>query len=244
MDRARNFPFKRTVFALLIFGAAFGYLEGAVVTYLRALHEPARQQFYPGRSPAELFPLLTLDQLHAGGSEQKRLLLAEIGREAATILMLAGIALAVARNAGEWAAAFVFAFGVWDIVFYASLKLLLDWPASLFTWDILFLIPVPWSGPVIAPVLVSLAMIAAAVVHLWAQAQDKPVRIGAAHWCGILAGAFVIIVSFAMDYRHVMAGGIPHEFNWSVFLVGMVLGVGSYMHAARKSAQIPTPSVP
>jgi hypothetical protein len=214
------------------------------VTYLRALHEPARQQFYPGRSPAELFPLLTLEQLRTGGSNQQSLLIAEIGREAATILMLAAIALAVARDAGEWAAVFVFTFGVWDIVFYASLKLLLDWPASLFTWDILFLIPVPWSGPVLAPVLVSLAMIAAAVFHLWARAQDKPVRIGAAHWRGILAGAFVIIVSFAMDYRHIMAGGMPHEFNWSVFLVGMLLGLGSYLHAARKSAQTHTPSVP
>jgi hypothetical protein len=233
-------PFKRTLLALLIFGAAFGYLEAAVVTYLRALHEPARQQFYPGRSPAELFPLLTLDQLHAAGTEQQRTLVAEIGRETATIIMLAAIALAVARDPGEWAAAFVLTFGVWDIVFYASLKLLLDWPASLFTWDILFLIPVPWTGPVLAPVLVSLAMIAAAVFHLWLKAQDKPVRIGAAHWCGILAGAFVIIVSFAMDYQHVMAGGAPHDFHWNVFLTGIGLGIGSYVWAARQSSRTHT----
>ena len=57
------------------------------------------------------------------------------------------VALAVARNAGDWAAAFVIAFGAWDITFYVVLKVLLDWPASLFTWDILFLIPVPWVGP-------------------------------------------------------------------------------------------------
>jgi hypothetical protein len=67
----------------------------------------------------------------------------EIGREAATIAMFAAVALAVARNAGEWAAAFVITFGTWDITFYVFLKVLLDWPASLFTWDILFLIPVP-----------------------------------------------------------------------------------------------------
>lgn len=41
--------------ALLLFGTAFGYLEAAVVSYLRLLHEPARQQFYRGRSRAELF---------------------------------------------------------------------------------------------------------------------------------------------------------------------------------------------
>src|SRR5206468_746926 len=100
---------------------------------------------------------------------------------------------------GEWAAAFVITFGTWDITFYIFLKLLLDWPASLFTWDILFLIPVPWIGPVLAPVLVSAVMIAAGVWHLRGKAQGTPVRIGAAHWSGIMAGAAVIVISFAMD---------------------------------------------
>ena len=62
--------------------------------------------------------------------------------------MLASVGLIAARRAREWIAAFVVCFGVWDIAFYLSLKLLLDWPASLFTWDILFLLPVPWVGPV------------------------------------------------------------------------------------------------
>jgi hypothetical protein len=221
-------PWTRTVFALLLFGTAFGYLEAAVVTYLRALHEPARQKFYPGRSPSELFPLLTLDQLHSSGRDQQQTLVAEIGREAATIIMLAAVALAVARNAGEWAAAFVIAFGVWDITFYAFLKLLIDWPASLMTWDILFLIPVPWVGPVLAPVLVSAAMIAAGVLHLRA-----PVRIRPANWGGILIGAAIIVVAFAMDYRHIMTGGWPQRFNWALFLTGLGVGVGSYAWAAR-----------
>jgi hypothetical protein len=125
-------PWKRTVLALLLFGTAFGYLEAAVVTYLRALHEPARQRFYPGRPTADLFPLLTLDQVRATPS-QMRTLAVEIGREAATIVMLAAVALAVARNAGDWAAAFVITFGTWDITFYVFLKVLLGWPASIFT---------------------------------------------------------------------------------------------------------------
>ena len=235
-------PWKHTVLALLLFGTAFGYLEAAVVTYLRALHEPARQRFYPGRSAAELFPLLTLTQLHAAGDQQKSTLAAEIGREAATIIMLAAVALAVARNAGEWAAAFVIAFGTWDIVFYLGLKLLLGWPASVLTWDILFLIPVPWVGPVLAPVLVSLAMIAAGMWHLRAQARDQPVRIGAGHWSGILLGAVIIIVAFAMDYRHIMAGGVPVRFNWSVFGAGLALGTGSYGWAAWMSRRFSAPA--
>src|SRR5260370_15930835 len=117
----------------------------------------------------------------------------EIGREAATIVMLAVVALAVARNAGDWAAAFVITFGTWDITFYVFLKVLLDWPASIFTWDILFLLPVPWVGPVLAPVLVSAVMIVAGVWHLRAQAQGQAVRIGA-HWIGIMVGAAIIVI--------------------------------------------------
>lgn len=230
-------PWRRTVLALLLFGTAFGYLEAAVVSYLRELHEPARQRFYPGRSPAELFPLLTLEQVRAAAPAQMQTLTIEIGREAATILMLAAIALAVARNSGEWAAAFVIAFGTWDITFYLFLKVLLDWPASIFTWDILFLLPVPWVGPVLAPVLVSAAMIAAGVWHLRGQAQGQAIRIGKAQWSGIMAGATIIIVAFAMDYRSIMAGSAPRSFHWGVFMMGLGAGIVSYVDAARGRRQ-------
>jgi len=228
-------PWKRTVLALLLFGTSFGYLEAAVVSYLRVLHEPARQRFYPGRPPAELFPLLTLEQLRAAGGVQQRTLAIEIGREAATIVMLAAIALAVAQNAGEWAAAFVMAFGVWDITFYVFLKVLLDWPASLSTWDILFLVPVPWASPVLAPVLVSAVMIAAGIFHLRSQSRGESVRIGAGQWTGLLAGACVIVGSFAEDYRNLMAGGMPHPFHWEIFALGLGLGIASYGWAVRQS---------
>src|SRR5260370_17978307 len=201
-------PWKRTVLALLLFGTAFGYLEAAVVTYLRALHEPARQRFYPGRPPAGLFPLLTLDQVRAAPGQMQTLAI-EIGREAATIVMLAVVALAVARNAGDWAAPFVITFGTWNITFYVFLKFLLGWPASIFTWDILFLVPVPWVGPVLAPVLVSAAMIAAGVWQLRAQAQGQGVRIGGAQWSGIMAGAGILVISFPRDSRAIIAGLAP-----------------------------------
>lgn len=235
MLRTRELPWKRTVLALLLFGTAFGYLEAAVVSYLRLLHEPARQQFHPGRPPGELFPLLTLDQLRSTGAEQQRLLGVEIGREAATIVMLGAIALAVAGNAGQWAAAFVIAFGTWDITFYAFLKVLLEWPASLSTWDILFLIPVPWIGPVLAPILVSAAMILAGVWHLRSESRMSAIRIGAGQWIGMIAGATVIVVSFAEDYRNTMAGGMPQRFDWSLFAAGMALGIASYAWAAYRS---------
>jgi hypothetical protein len=232
MLSARELPWKRTVIALLLFGTAFGYLEAAVVSYLRLLHEPARQRFHPGRPPGDLFPLLTLEQLHGSGAEQRQTLVIEIGREAATILMLAAIALAVAENAGQWAAAFVIAFGSWDLSFYLFLKVLLNWPESLFTWDILFLIPVPWVGPVLAPALVAAAMIGAGTWHLRSEARGTHVHLRTADWAGILSGAIVIVVSFAIDYRNIMAGGMPHSFPWLLFTLGLLMGIGGYARGA------------
>jgi hypothetical protein len=227
-----QYPYLRSLAILLLFGTAFGYLEAAVVSYLRILHEPARRHFYPDRPSGELFPLLTLDQVRAAGQEQQKTLFVEIGREAATMLMLAAIALAVARNARQWAAAFAIAFGVWDIVFYAGLKLLLGWPASLFTWDILFLIPVPWVGPVIAPVLVSVAMITGGIWCLWREAASRPLRTGVWNALGVVLGALVIILSFTLDYPNIMAAGMPHPFHWGVFGLGLGIGAVSYARVA------------
>jgi hypothetical protein len=229
---------KRSILALLLFGTAFGYVEAAVVAYLRLLHEPARQRYYPGRPAGELFPLLTLEQLRAAGGDQQRILAIELGREAATLLMLAGVAAAAASNPGQWAAAFVIAFGVWDIAFYAFLKLLLDWPASVFTWDILFLIPVPWVGPVLAPVLVSMAMIAAGTWHL-----RRPVHIDLWHWIGLICAAFVIVLSFAMRYRDIMAGHAPAAFDWKIFGVGLAMGLSCYYSAALRAVPAPRGAV-
>lgn len=233
MERIETLSWKRTLLALLLFGTAFGYLEAAVVSYLRLLHEPARLYFYPQRSSADLFPVLTLQQMREAGFEQQQTLAIEIGREAATIIMLAAVALAIARNAGHWAAAFVIAFGTWDITFYLFLKLLLDWPASLFTWDILFLIPVPWVSPVLAPVLVSATMIAAGTWYLRSEARVEAIRIGPVHWTGILAGACLIVISFAADWRNVMAGGMPNRFNWSLFALGMIISIASFCRAGN-----------
>ena len=144
----------------------------------------------------------------------------------------------LAGNSRQWTAAFAIAFGAWDIVFYACLKLLLGWPASLFTWDILFLIPVPWVGPVMAPVLVSLVMIGAGIWCLWREAANRPLHVGLRNAAGVFAGALVIISSFTMDYLNIMAGGMPSPFHWEVFGLGMAIGSVSYWRAARRKGRI------
>ena len=79
MEQAGRRSWKRAVVALLLFGTAFGYLEAAVVSYLRVLHEPARLRYYARRPPGDLFPLLTLDQLRTSGPVQTQTLPIEGG---------------------------------------------------------------------------------------------------------------------------------------------------------------------
>lgn len=89
---------KRQVLALLLFSAAFGYLEAAVVSYLRYLQGPMRHRFYPVRPAGELFPLLTADQAALGGPQQRKVFFTEIGRQTATIIMLSAVALTFRRT--------------------------------------------------------------------------------------------------------------------------------------------------
>jgi hypothetical protein len=228
---------RRAIAALFLFGISFGYLEAAVVVYLRAIYDPIRARLHPERGPQDLFPLITTQELAGAGPEHTRRLAIEIGREAATMLMLGAVALAAANNVHQWIAAFAIVFGVWDICFYAFLKLMIHWPESLATWDILFLIPLPWVGPVWAPVLVALSMIVCGLISL----RAGGIRGRLAHWAGVLAGALVIIVAFVWDFRNTTSGGMPNPFNWPLFLAGEAIGLGAFLAAAsagaRRSAQ-------
>ena len=220
----------RLIAALVLFGVSFGYVEAAVVVYLRSIYDPLRQRIHPGRQPDQLFPLISTDELAAAGPENPRLLAIEIGREAATMAMLAGFALAVGANLHQWIAAFAIAFGIWDISFYAFLRLMIHWPQSLSTWDLLFLIPLPWVGPVWAPMLVDLTMIVCGLISL----ALGGVQGRTAHWLGVLAGAFVIVLAFVWDYRNTTAGGLPSAFNWPLLLLGEGIGLTAFLAAARR----------
>src|SRR3989339_548079 len=134
----------RTFVLVTIFSIAMGLFEAIVVVYLRQLYYPQGFDF-----PLAAFPASRLS--------------VEWLREACTIVMLAALGLMTGRNASGRFAFFILSFGIWDIVYYLGLKWLLNWPASLFTWDILFLIPVAWTGPVLAPVICSFTMILLAV---------------------------------------------------------------------------------
>lgn len=115
------------------------YVEAAVVVYLRRIYYP--EGFVLTLEPMELHILRT-----------------EIGREVATLAMILGISLLSYQERMKRVGAFLFVFGIWDIFYYLFLKIILGWPSSFMTRDVLFLIPAPWISPVFVPVSISLIM--------------------------------------------------------------------------------------
>jgi hypothetical protein len=79
-------------------------------------------------------------------------------REVATLVMLATVALLAGRDWRERAAALLWAFGIWDATYYLGLEILAQWPSSIVTQDVYFLLPVPWGGPVWVPLLADALM--------------------------------------------------------------------------------------
>ncbi len=172
---------SRLILWLLLFSIAMAFLESAVVIYIREL-------LYPDGFD---FPLATMDS---------SLALTEILREAATIIMLVGAGVIAGKTFSQRFAWFIFCFAVWDIFYYIFLKLLIGWPSSLFEWDVLFLIPVTWTGPVITPLIVAILMIVLAMVIVIFSGKGIDTSINRSEWILLISGAIVLIISFAWDY--------------------------------------------
>jgi hypothetical protein len=220
-----------------IFSIAMAYLETAVVIYLREL-------LYPGGFKFPLAPM------------PGRLALTEILRELATIMMLIGAGALAGKTFSQRFAWFIYAFGIWDIFFYVFLKILTDWPESLMTWDLLFLIPTTWTGPVISPVIVSLTMISLAMVILNFSTGDFISRIDITEWILLISGSLVLITGFTWDYTGYILerfsfreiwmipdkemiystayNYIPREFNWILFISGETIVVFTIFRYYRR----------
>lgn len=216
-------PLRQQSVALFLFGMSFGLIEAAVVVYLRTLAAPHRAA--AGLPPDELFPLLSPARAPVDPALYL-VLRTELLRELATLLLNWSIALAVVRGRTARFAAFLIAFGWWDIFYYVWLRLLIHWPTSLLTPDLLFLLPVPWWGPVLSPLLAAAAMVAGGSLYLW-----RPFDLSGEHWAGIVAGGATMVVAFCWDYRLLLDGGIPTSFAWHIYLVGWLLAVVSAGHA-------------
>ena len=202
------------------FSIAFAYIESAVVVYLRAI-------FHPN---GFTFPLTEIPTIEQWG----KLLGTEIGREAATIVLILTSCWLFGRNKRQRLAWFLIIFAVWDIFYYVWLKVLLDWPASIMDWDVLFLIPTIWASPVLAPVLVSLTMICFALVSLMTERRFK-LKVSMLDWFGYLLAAVVIIVSFCLGGLHIDKPNYHEYFSWPLFAAGEAVAIAVFIKCLLRS---------
>jgi len=205
-----------------------GFLETAVVVYLRELYYPNGFNF----------PLTPMSP--AVG-------LIEILREAATVIMLLGVGILAGRTFNQRLAFFVAAFAIWDLFYYVFLKVLLNWPASWLTWDILFLIPVPWIGPVLAPCLVCVVMLIFSGTIYVRDLQNPSVRFSWKEWLWVLTGCLVVVISWTIDFLQyqssigvntleALSNYIPEHYNWWLFMLGEILmctGIALFWRRSR-----------
>jgi len=196
----------KRIFRLTLFALAMGVLEAAIVVYLRELYYPDGFDF-----PIILVP--------------SRIAIVEIVREAATLVMLYSAAMLAGRRGFDRFSVFAFLFGVWDIVYYAALWLFLGWPRSLLEWDVLFLIPVPWLGPVLFPMLISGCLIALFIVHECLAAGGRQLRLSLPEWLVASAGGLLVVVSFCWNWRAVVESRVPNDFPEALFASGLLMGL-------------------
>ena len=165
---------------IAVYALAMAYAEAAAVVYLRRVFG-------------------VVDLLRDTAAYDPRVAAIEIGREAATLVMLLAAGFAAGRSLQSRLGFALFAFGTWDILYYVWLKVLLGWPESLTTQDVLFLIPLPWWGPVIAPVLVALLLLALGAFLVVRDDYGRPARPGPAGWGALAAGTILVLCAFMAD---------------------------------------------
>lgn len=234
----KNIHTKQLWWALL-FALSMAFFESAVVVYLREIYYPE----------GFAFPLESIDADIA---------LTEILREAFSMLMIVAVAVLAGKTALQRFGYFLMIFAVWDIFYYVFLKLLLDWPASPLTQDVLFLIPLTWTGPVIAPVINSLMMmllgwVLVRAVIVRGHAVVKPLA-----WVLLIGGSVMVMMAYMQEYMVHMtgeftlwqlfttpkapalmekaAGFVPNSFPWLLYSSGVAMHLAAVILTARQNA--------
>jgi hypothetical protein len=205
-----------------LYAGAMAWVESAVVFYLRTMIDRI--------DPHQPNPLPMIGSLgHV-----------ELAREAATLIMLLTVGILAGRSWRGRLGYAAIAFGVWDIFYYVFLKVMCDWPRSLLDWDILFLLPLPWWGPVLAPVSIAFLMI------LWgtlaSQFEDRPlVASSFRSWFLNFVGVGLALYVFMADSIRVADQGttvlrkvLPNYFNWPWFSVALLLMAAPVLSALKR----------
>jgi hypothetical protein len=240
MNRLAGNPLPDTIqkwIWVAIFAAAFAYVESAVVVYLRKIYFEGSFEF----------PIVTVWE--NGRHVLDPLIVVEMGREAATIVMLAAAGILAGTNAMQRFCFFMIAFGVWDIFYYVWLWVILRWPDSLMTWDLLFYIPLPWVGPVITPVLISITMIAAGSLLIYAGLKGYTIRWRWYDWVIELGCGLLLIIAFCWDWRNILRvpdgtpySGMPNPFAWWLFLPAYLFALLCFVARLKQTIRAGTKS--
>jgi hypothetical protein len=196
---------------MALFAIAMAYFESAVVVYLRQLYNISDLMISKPWLDTQIGTI-------------------EIGREAASLVMLLAVGCLAGRKLQSRLGFSLFAFGLWDIFYYVFLKVFIGWPATVMDPDILFYIPLPWWGPVLAPVLISVLMITAGARAVINEENGMTVHAGPIESILLPAGILAMLYVFMADALKALPAtsqelGLlrPAEFNWPVFLFGFGL---------------------
>jgi hypothetical protein len=195
-----------------LFATAMGYLEAAVVFYLRTMINRM--------DPYQPNPLPNFGSLG----------IPEICREAATMVMLITVG-SIAGLTWRGRLGFVlFTFGIWDIAYYVFLVPLTGWPRTLLDWDILFLIPLPWWGPVLAPVSIALLLVAFGILSTVLEQAEPPLWPRRLSALACATGIPIALYVFMADAIAAVPQGteavrnvLPQHFNWPLFILAWIL---------------------
>jgi hypothetical protein len=194
---------------MALFAVSMAYFESAVVVYLRRLYNINDLMISK--------PLLD-PQIGA----------IEVGREAASLLMLLAVGWVAGKRFQSRLGFTLFAFGIWDIFYYIWLVVFIGWPGSVMDMDILFYIPLPWWGPVLAPVLIAALMIAAGAYAVIKDDNGLPMHANPFDWLAITGGIGIMLYAFMADALNALPANTltlhtlrPAHFNWPVFLIGL-----------------------
>jgi hypothetical protein len=208
---------------LAVSSLAFGYIEAAVAHYLR-LH------LYPGG-----FDDTTALVVDA------HILMVEVGRELCTLLLMIAVAALTRGPFIRRLASFAYVFAIWDLSYYAALWVFEGWPSSPFDWDLLFLVPIPWFSPVLAPMVISaIGIVGAVSVHIILDHRAELI----VPWHGLtLVNAALVAweISFmAHEGPHVQ---FPTHYRWWLFNLGVACSFAGYLLTWRRNAKgwRPTP---
>jgi len=194
-----------------LYALAMAYVEAAVVAYLREIYG-------------------IQDIVRDLPQQTGRLAAIEVGREAATMVMLLAVGWIAGRKLQDRLGFFVFAFGLWDIAYYGWLALFTGFPSSPFSWDVLFLLPVPWWGPVLAPSLIAVMMCVGGAAAVRQVDRGVPWRLNRLNVSIAAAGIAIVLYTFMVDSLRAMPDGLdaiararPSDFQWPVFVAGFLV---------------------